>query len=153
MLLFAALLLAPVPAVQAAPQQQCAAMDANLPAPLAPWATPGPGNPMDLGKPIVMASRPKSEIDGLPANAKDGEATGLPITIGKPGIYGVAIDQGAWIDVVPDGGAPLVSVSHGHGPECSTIRKIVRFDLKPGDYTIYVSGLTSMNVKIFLVQP
>ena len=147
----AALLLAPLSVVQAVPQQQCTAMDANLPAPLSAWATPGHGLPGDLAKPIVLASRPKSEIDGLPADAKEGGATALPITIAKPGAYGVAIDQGAWIDVVPEGAAPLASVKHGHGPECSTIRKIVRFDLKPGDYTIYISGLTSVNVKVFLV--
>lgn len=154
MLLFAALLLAPVPVVQAAPQQQqCTATDANLPVSLSAWATPGHGLPDDLTKPIVMATLPQGDVAGLPAGAKEGGATSLPITITRPGIYGVAIDQGAWIDMAPEGGAPLTSAKHGHGPECSTIRKIVSFGLKPGDYRIFVSGLTSTNVKIFLVTP
>ena len=132
------------------PQQQCAAMDANLPAALTLWTTPGHGTPDDLTKPVVFKAMPKDQIRGLPASAKDGGATGVDFVIDKPGIYGIAIDQNAWIDVVPDDGAPLVSVKHGHGPECSTIRKIVRFDLKPGTYRLYVSGLTSVNVKVFL---
>jgi hypothetical protein len=147
MLWFAALLL-----VQSVPQQQCTAMDANLPATLAAWATPGHGSPGDFTKPVVLLSRPKGEITGLPASAKDGGATGIEFTVTRPGIYGVAIDQGAWIDMVPDGGAALASVKHGHGPQCSTIHKVVRFDLKPGTYTIYVSGLTSVNVKLFVVE-
>lgn len=146
----AALLLAPLPVVQAVPQQQCTAMDVNLPAALTLWTTPGHGAPDDLIRPAVFKAMPKEQIRGLPASAKDGGATGVDFVIDKPGIYGIAIDQGAWIDVVPDDGAPLMSVKHGHGPECSTIRKIVRFDLKPGTYRLYVSGLASVNVKVML---
>jgi hypothetical protein len=145
MLLFAALLLA-----QTAP---CPAMDANLPAPLAVWTTAGHGSPGDWNKPVVLAARPKGEIVGLPAAARDGGATMLPVTIDKAGTYGVAIDQGAWIDVLPESGEALKSSKHGHGPECSTIRKVVSFDLQPGKYRVFVSGLTSTNVKVFLVRP
>jgi hypothetical protein len=147
MLFLAALLLA-----QTAPQQQCTAMDANLPTPLAAWATPGHGSPGDFSKPVMLASRPKSEIAGLPADTKDGGAAEIDFMPTKAGTYGVAIDQAAWIDVVPEGGAALKPVSHGHGPECTTIRKIVRFDLKPGTYHLFVSGLTSVNVKLFVVE-
>jgi hypothetical protein len=146
MLFFAALLLAQTAS------QQCAAMDTNLPASLAVWSTPGHGVPDDLTRPLVLKTVPKDQIDGLPEGTKDGGATEIDFDIDKPGIYGIAIDQGAWIDVVPGGGEPLVSVKHGHGPECSTIRKIVRFDLKPGTYRLYVSGLTSVNVKVLLVS-
>lgn len=146
MLWFAALLLVP-----AASQQQCAAMDVNLPAPLAAWATPGAGSPDDLSKPVALVPVDARRITTLPASAKAGKATMIPFTIDKPGIYGVAVDQAAWIDVTPEGGAPLTSVKHGHGPECSTIRKIVRFDLKPGNYIIYLSGLGEANVRVMLV--
>lgn len=147
MLILAALLLA-----QATPQQQCAAMDASLPAPLAAWATKGQGSPGDFSKPVVLASRPKSEIAGLPADTKDGGAVEIDFRPTKAGPYGIAIDQGAWIDVVPDDGTALRSAGHGHGPDCSTIRKIVRFDLQPGRYHIYVSGLTSVNVKLLVAE-
>ena len=142
----AALLLA-----QAVPQQQCTAMDANLPASLAAWTTPGPGDPMDITRPITLVPMAPGEISDLPATAKPGKAALMPFVVEKAGSYGVAVDQAAWIDVVPDGGAPLASARHGHGPECSTIRKIVRFDLKPGSYTIYLSGLGEANVRVMLV--
>ena len=77
----------------------------------------------------------------------------IPFAVSKPGIYGIAVDQAAWIDVTPAGGAPLATASHGHGPKCSTIRKIVRFDLKAGNYVVYLSGLDSSPVKVMLVAP
>jgi hypothetical protein len=45
----------------------------------------------------------------------------------------------------------LVSTAHGHGPECSTIRKIVRFKLDPGSYRLYLTGLAQPRVKAMLV--
>lgn len=133
------------------PQQQCTAMDVNLPASLAAWTTPGPGNPMDVTKPITLVPMAQSDVPGLPATTKPGNAALMPFVVEKAGSYGIAVDQGAWIDVVPDGGAPLTSTKHGHGPDCSTIRKVVRFDLKPGGYTIYLSGLSDKNVRVMLV--
>ena len=51
------------------------------------------------------------------------------------------------------GGEPLKSVAHGHGPACSTIRKIVRFDLKPGAYRLYLTGLDKPDATVMLVAP
>lgn len=147
MLFLAALLLA-----QTAPAP-CVKMDANLPAPLAAWTTPGGGSPADLSKPVKLRGVDASRMPTLPASAKPGRVTMVPFTVSKPGIYGIAIDQAAWIDVTPRGAAPLVSASHGHGPECSTIRKIVSYDLKPGDYVVYLSGLGENGVRVMLVAP
>ncbi|MCW3849478.1 hypothetical protein OF829_19750 [Sphingomonas sp. LB-2] len=141
----AALLLA-----QTAPQQQCAAMDVNLPAELSMWTAPPTAGPTSVPHPFLLPARPKAEVAGVPAGAKEGGVATLAFRIDSSGLYAIAIDQGAWIDVVPDGGAPSASVKHGHGPECSTIRKIVHFELKPGRYTIYVSGLTVPTVKLLL---
>ena len=62
-------------------------------------------------------------------------------------------DQPGWIDVLPgaEGGEALKSVAHGHGPDCSTIRKIVRFQLPPGSYRAVVSGLLQAKAKLMLV--
>ena len=49
------------------------------------------------------------------------------------------------------GGEALKSVLHGHGPQCSTIRKIVRFDLQPGTYRLYLTGLDKPAAKTMLV--
>ncbi len=71
------------------------------------------------------------------------------------GRYGIALDQRGWVDVVPSvaGGEALKSTVHGHGPDCSSIRKIVRFDLQPGIYRLYVTGLATPSVKVMLVAP
>ena len=60
-------------------------------------------------------------------------------TVGEAGRYRVALGSGAWIDVISNGTA-ATSVAHGHGPDCSTIRKMVDFDLAPGRYLLQVAG-------------
>lgn len=165
-MLLAALLLA-----QTTPAP-CTAMDANLPAPLAAWTTPGQGDPGDLTRPVVLLSRTpedQARLDASPGVSIDvGEAvaravanppvaaqTGGVVHIGfridKPGTYGIALDQPGWIDVAPRGGAPLASTRHGHGPACSTIRKIVRFELQPGRYELRLSKLTRPQARVMLV--
>ena len=150
MLWFAALLLVP-----SAPQQQCTAMDVNLPAPLAGWTKPGMG--LTPGKAIRLRT-----ISGMygavlkvyePGEAEPGYSE-AEFTIERAGVYGIAADQPVWIDVIPQGASqPLISVKHGHGPDCSTIRKIVRFDLQPGSYRLRLSKVTVGMVKVMLVAP
>jgi len=145
-MLLAALLLA-----QTAPQ--CAALDQGLPAPLAAWTTPGHGDPADIRKTVTLEALIAADVPGLPSRAREGAAARVGFRIDQAGIYGIALDQPGWIDVVPDGRIePLVSVSHGHGPACSTIRKIVRFRLEPGIYTLYLSGLKSAMARVMLVS-
>jgi hypothetical protein len=147
-MLLAALLLA-----QTTP---CTAMDANLPAPLAAWVTPGQGLPGDDSRPIVFKSLDPANLE-TPGKQSEPAQTGGVVRyhyrITKPGIYGIALDQPGWIELAPKGGAALASVQHGHGPECSTIRKIVRFDLKAGDYTLTLTKLTKPQAKVMLVAP
>lgn len=145
MLWFAALLLVP--------QTQCAAMDVNLPAPLAGWTAPRES--FLEGKALTLTATDAASIMGLPAGSKPGGAALLGFNIVTAGRYGIALDQGGWIDVIPgaSGGEPLKSVEHGHGPECSTIRKIVRFDLKPGLYRLTLTGLTKPVARVMLVAP
>lgn len=59
--------------------------------------------------------------------------------VSTAGRYRVALGSGAWIDVL-HGKTPVVSVAHGHGPACSTVRKMVDFDLQPGRYLLQVAG-------------
>ena len=61
------------------------------------------------------------------------------IVVTAPKVVGVAIGSGAWIDVLQDGKV-LTSIAHGQGPACTTIRKMVDFDLKPGRYVIQLSA-------------
>jgi hypothetical protein len=164
-MLFAALLL-----FQTAPQ--CLATDAALPAPLAAWAARGHGSPGDLTKPVVLMSLKPEDLAKMEANprkvvtvadaiaalkqspvaAQTGGMARIRIRIDTAGTYGIALDQPGWIDIAAKGEPSLVSVKHGHGPDCSTIRKIVRFELKPGDYVVTLTKLTKPQAKVMLVR-
>ena len=61
----------------------------------------------------------------------------IPIEVKKPGRLIVALDAGAWIDLVREG-AVVKSLTHGHGPGCSGIRKMVEFDVTQGRYQLQI---------------
>ena len=68
-------------------------------------------------------------------------------TVDQPGIWRVALSSGAWIDVVK-GGAASTSIAHGHGPDCSGIRKIVWFDLPAGRHVVQIAGARDDSIRI-----
>ena len=140
MLLAAALLM-----LQAAPAPACVATDAALPANLAGWTAPATG--FGVNQAVTLDAGDVAKLPDVPAGAKPGGAASAAVAI--------ALDQRGWIDVVPgvSGGAALKSTAHGHGPDCSSIRKVVRFDLQPGLYRLYLTGLASASVKVMLVAP
>jgi len=156
-LLFAALLLtqtapaAPPSTAQATQATQCKATDASLPAPLLGWTAPG--DELTPDKAVTLDTVDSATLKGVPAGAKPGKAAMISFKIATAGTYGIALDQPGWIDVLPGaaGGSALTSVAHGHGPECSTIRKIVRFKLEPGSYRLYLTGLAQPKAKAMLV--
>ncbi|HEX7822094.1 MAG TPA: homogentisate 1,2-dioxygenase [Sphingobium sp.] len=53
--------------------------------------------------------------------------------------YRVALGAGAWIDVVK-GGKSVASTAHGHGPDCTGIRKMVDFPLTLGRYVLQLAA-------------
>ena len=67
------------------------------------------------------------------------------------GRYRVALGAGAWIDVVRDGAA-LASVQHGHGGACSTVRKMVDFDLTAGRHLLQIAGSPTAMLTIMVVR-
>jgi len=131
-----ALFAAPQAAAPVAPPVACATIDTDLPVPMAGWTTTGTGMAMD-------------RAFTLPAT--NGEASAA-FTITQAGRYRVALDQPGWIDIVREGEA-LTSVAHGHGPKCTTIRKIVDFDFIAGAYTLKLTKLTKPRAKLMLVAP
>lgn len=146
-MLFAALLL-----LQAAPAAgECAATDTRLAANLSGWAAPATA--LGVNQAVTLDVGDVAKLSGVPAGAKPGGAVMIGFRVETAGSYGVALDQRGWIDVVPGvaGGEALKSSVHGHGPKCSTIRKIVRFDLKPGVYRLYVTGLEKPSARVMLV--
>ncbi|MES3152773.1 homogentisate 1,2-dioxygenase [Sphingomonas faeni] len=68
-----------------------------------------------------------------------------------PGRYRVVLGAPAWIDVL-NGTTPAVSVAHDHGPDCSGIRKMVDFDLKPGRYLLQVSGNSATTLALMVAH-
>lgn len=86
--------------------------------------------------------------------AKPGAATShggiLAFDVARAGRYRVALGAAAWIDVLR-GTTPVASVTHGHGPGCSTIRKMVDFDLKPGRHLLQIAGSESAAVTLMML--
>ncbi|NIJ22398.1 hypothetical protein FHS95_004113 [Sphingomonas naasensis] len=117
--------------------QQCRAFDTRLPAPLAGWTRNG--RDFDTGHAVTL----NAGRDGIAATT---------VRIRKAGTFGIALDQPGWIDVAPMRGKPLESRAHGHGPECSTIRKIVRYQLRPGTYRVTVNKLKGTRARLMLVR-
>ena len=148
MLFTAALLL-----LQTTPAPACVAIDATLPANLSGWIAPATG--FGINQAVTLDAGDVAKLPDVPAGAKPGGAVMIGFRIETAGRYGVALDQRGWIDVVPgmSGSQALQSTMHGHGPGCSSIRKIVRYDLQPGLYRLYITGLSSPAVKVMLVAP
>lgn len=149
--------------------QQPAAAVACPPAPVLPpewkdWASPigkvAAGDPARLAKsdlPLETAVRAVLPQTGAVSYVVMPEKPGGSVsyggkfrfTVAEAGTYRIALGSGAWIDVL-DGKSAVESTSHGHGPECSTIRKMVDFPLKSGVYTLQIAanGSPSVTVKI-----
>lgn len=74
----------------------------------------------------------------------------IPIEVKKAGRLIVALDAGAWIDLV-QGGAVVKSVTHGHGPACSTIRKMVEYDVTQGRYQLQIVNAPTASIHAMAV--
>lgn len=139
----------------------CPATPAPLPPELAGWT------PMTTVRAIVAAPRPVTVGHGIEAtllpiasvrlavtsdHARPGSYAGLfTFAVAVPGRYRVALGAGGWIDVIA-AGKPLTSVAHGHGPACSPIRKMVDFDLAPGEYRLQLTGSDSARLPLMIVR-
>ncbi|ATY32421.1 hypothetical protein [Sphingomonas psychrotolerans] len=116
--------------------QTCRSYDTALPAPLSGWTRSGRG--LDTGHAVTLA--------------RSGDSIRTTIRIRKAGTFGIALSEAGWIDVAPDRGKALDSTAHGHGPKCSTIRKIVRYKLRPGTYRVTVNKLKATRARLMLVH-
>jgi len=103
----------------------------------APLTTDGKLTP---GTPAQVTLRPDGE------GKRAGSASVAVVTAG---IYEVSLGSAIWIDLAT-GGAVLASTGHGHGPACSGIRKIVRFDMQPGTYEVRLSRSDRDTVQVMV---
>lgn len=132
----------------------CPAIPAPLPAELASWVARTPiaagtqADQLDTATLAVghavdasLVHTPDVHYPLRPEQPGGSVAYGglFAFTVAEAGTYRVALGSGAWIDVVKDGKA-VESIAHGHGPDCSSVHKMVDFPLQPGSYTLQVAA-------------
>ncbi|MFT3967507.1 MAG: homogentisate 1,2-dioxygenase [Sphingobium sp.] len=69
----------------------------------------------------------------------------------EAGIYRVALGSGAWIDLLRDGKA-IQSTNHGHGPDCTGIRKMVDFPLAPGRHVLQLAANGAETLPVMIAR-
>lgn len=117
-----------------------------------PWAQPvamkagsdrasAPVLPLGTAARIGLISTPAIKYDVRPEKPGGTVSYGgiLILNITQKGPYRIALSSAAWVDVIGKEG-PLRSTAHGHGPDCTCIRKVVTFALEPGRYTIQIAA-------------
>lgn len=147
-------------------QAACPATPEPLPADLAGWATPEPmraANTADTASAVELILGQASDLELYPtpdvtyairpARPAGSISNGgmVAFRIDTAGVYRVAIDSAAWLDVVQDD-KTLESVNHGHGPDCSGIRKMVDFKLEPGIHTLQIVGNGTDRIRVMLAS-
>ncbi len=116
----------------------------DLPPAFAKWNA-SPATSLASGMPYVVIGR------SAPVTARyPGKVADVTFTVAKPGRYQVGLSDAAWIDVRL-GNRALKSVTHGHGPACTGLRKIVGFDLAAGRYTLHIDGMKTDTIKAMIV--
>jgi hypothetical protein len=144
----------------------CAATDAALPPALASWtakvdlvsaasAADLPQARIALGQAARVTLHGTRDVAYAVQPEKPGGSVAhgglLTFTIAEAGSYRVGLSSGAWIDVLKDGQAQ-VSTAHGHGPACSTLRKMVDFNLRPGVYELQISANADPEIGVLVVK-
>lgn len=164
----AALLAAPAVAQQGASEAKpaCAAMDASIPADLSDWngkaaltsaknAAGAAAAGLTLGKGYEAALQKTPDVAFPIQPEKPGGSVShaglFTFKVETAGAYTVALSTPAWIDVIENGKA-VSPTTFGHGPECTTIRKMVVFPLQPGVHTLQVSGNAADKMKLMVAR-
>jgi len=110
--------------------------------------------PIAIGQGTGLRLQPVEKVAFAPAPGrapKPGSFGGVyQFNVATAGAYRIALEAGAWIDVVRDGKS-LESVAHTEGPACSGIRKIVDFTLAPGRYLLQLSGAKEAPMRVLIV--
>lgn len=110
---------------------------------------------LPIGEGVVATLLPMSAVTYAVPPEKPGNPASsggvFAFTVSARGRYRVALGGGAWIDVL-SGTTAAASVAHGHGPDCTGIRKTVDFDLAAGRYVLQVSGSGSAKLPIMVVR-
>ena len=132
----------------------CAAVPAPLPTELASWPDRAPLDAarradrigeatLTVGKAVDAVLARTADVKYVLRPEKPGGSVSygglFAFTAEQTGTFRVALGSGAWIDVVKDGKA-VESTAHGHGPDCTGVRKMVDFPLEPGSYILQIAA-------------
>lgn len=113
------------------------------------------GATLPLGQAVDAALLPTSKMAFALRPEKPGGSVSksgmFRFDIPEAGRYRVALGAGPWVDIVRDGAA-VASVAHGHGPDCSGIRKMVDFDLEAGSHILQIAGNGDAALSLMVVR-
>lgn len=146
--------------------QGCAATPATLPPELAGWPSRRPitassdasglrAATLGIGSAADATLKSTGEIRYVMRPEKPGGSVSygglFAFTVEQAGTYRVALGSGAWVDVLK-GRSAVTSTAHGHGPDCSGIRKMVDFPLTPGRYTLQIAANGEPAVSLMIAR-
>lgn len=121
----------------------CAALDQALPPSLAGWRNPVPlaGSALAVGTPtrVKLAASPHFAITSSRGAAPGTFGAAFSFTVNRAGAYFIVLSDNAWVDLVA-GGSAMRSFTHGPGPDCTSVRRIIGYNLTPGAYSLQISG-------------
>lgn len=142
--------------VAPAPVPVCSAINVSLPDDLAAWRGPAKEaiSTVGIGEKATISLRPVENVSYEFPPEKPGKVGtfggAAAFDVSTAGTYRIALGAAAWIDVVAVG-KTVASITHGHGPECSSIRKIVAFPLKPGRHILQFSGSQNKEIAVLVI--
>ncbi|HKR93323.1 homogentisate 1,2-dioxygenase [Novosphingobium sp.] len=158
--------LTPAPASAQVGLAACIPGASTLPAELAGWVSHRPlaaatqasrlreaGLMMGEGVDAMLASSPDVRYIVTPEKPGGSVSYGglFTFAVEQAGTYRVALGAAAWIDVLRHDKA-IASIAHGHGPECTDIRKMVDFPLTPGRYTLQIAANGAAVLPLLVVR-
>ncbi len=148
----------------ASPTASCPSGSTVLPAGLSGWArsvplaagvSAGDAPALPIGSGVRATLVATSTLRLAQASGKAGTPAGFggvfTLSVATRGRYRIALGSGAWIDVVA-GDRIVASATHGHGPACSPIRKMVDFDLAPGRYQVQFTGSKTATLSLMAAR-
>ncbi len=109
--------------------------------------------PLGAGMRATLAQTPRVAYPVQPEHPGTATTHGglFAFTVTDAGTYRVALSGPAWIDLVA-GSEAVASSAHGHGPDCTGVRKMVDFPLKPGRYLLQVSGAPEPAIELLVAR-
>jgi hypothetical protein len=137
--------------------------DGNLPPAFSAWGQPA--SAVAAGATAADATRIEPEVaaeirllsaitpalaPGRSRPVDNAHAGLLVVKIPGAGKWRVGLSGPAWIDVIGTDGKPVASAGHGHMAPCTTLKKVVEFDLPAGDHLIQISGNPGPTLKLLV---